>query len=72
MHLHQKTLSLDVTVKETGIVSLSEEGIQMLHERFNCHEMDENYAAVIREGIPESKRPLYFYFVIDSILDSIL
>ena len=69
---YSKTLSLNVTVKETGIVSLTEEGIQMLHERFNCHEMDDNYAAVIREGLPEDERPLYFYFAINSIINSTL
>lgn len=69
---YNKTWTLDVAVKETGIVSLTEDGIQMLHERFNCHEMDDNYAAVIREGIPENERPLYFYFAINSIINSTL
>ncbi len=41
----------------------------MLHERFNCHEMDENYAAVLREGIPENKRPMFFYFAIDKAIE---
>ncbi|MBQ6577384.1 MAG: hypothetical protein IJL91_06520 [Bacteroidales bacterium] len=67
---YSKTLSLDVAVKETGIVSLTEEGIQMLHERFNCHELDENYEYCNANAISESERPLYFYFVIDLILFS--
>ena len=57
---YSKTLSLDVAVKETGIVSLTEEGIQMLHERFNCHELDENYEYCKANAISESERPLYF------------
>lgn len=69
---YSKTLSLDVAIKETGIVSLTEDGIHMLHERFNCHELDENYAAVLREGIPENERPLLFYFAIDQVIESSL
>lgn len=35
-------------------------------------EMDDNYTAVLREGIPENERPLFFYFAIDQVIESSL
>lgn len=64
---YHKTWTLDVSIQENGIVSLTEEGIQMLHEHLNCHEMDDNYAAVVRAGIPKNKRPLFLYFAIHQV-----
>ena len=66
------TWSLDVSVNETGIIALTDEGIRILHERFGNYEMDENYEICKANGIPETERPLYFYFSIERIISSIL
>lgn len=67
-----KTFTLDVSVKETGLIEITDECIQMLHERFNCHEQDENLAILNEMHLPNDERPVLFYFVIDKILDNSL
>lgn len=66
---YNNTWSLDVAIKETGIVALTAEGIRMMHERFNCYELDGNYEYCNANSIPETERPLYFYLAIDRILN---
>ncbi len=69
---YNKTWSLDVSVKETGMVALTDEGVRMLQERFSCHEQDENYAILNAQGVPQNERPILFYFAIDRVLSSSL
>lgn len=64
------TWFLDVSIKETGLISITEKDIRMLHERFNCHDCDEDLARLNTLGIPENERPLLFYFAINKVLSS--
>ena len=64
--------ALDVAVKETGLVSIVYEDVKMLQERFSCHEQDHNLATLNSQNVPESERPVLFYFAIDGILSSSL
>ena len=62
------TWQLDVAVKETGIISITEKDILMLQERFNCHDYDNEPARLAGMGIPENERPLLFYFAIAKVI----
>ena len=63
-----KTFTLDVTVKETGLIEVTEECVRMLQERFGCHEQDENLAILEAQRIPREERPVLFYFAIDKVI----
>ena len=62
------TWSLDVSVKETGLIAITDTDIKMLQDRFGCHDYDDEPARLTAIGIPESERPLLFFFAIDKIL----
>ena len=64
-----KTFTLDVSVKETGLMAYTEEDMQFLHD-LGCFEMDDNYAILNSENVPLDERPVEFFFVIDKILSS--
>ena len=66
------TWSLDVSVKETGVISLNQEGIAYLNGSFDCHEMDYALPELEAEGIPSDQRPLLFYFALNTIIQSTL
>jgi len=62
------TWSLDVSVKETGLIAITEADIKMLQDRFACHDYDAEPARLTAMGVPENERPLLFFFAIDKIL----
>lgn len=64
------TWSLDVAIKRTGLITITEADIQMLQRDFHCHDYDADPARLAAMGIPESERPALFYFAIDRVLDS--
>lgn len=63
------TWFLDVSVKETGLVSYTEEDVRHLNE-LGSHEMDEGLEYFSAHGTPENQRPVYFYFAIEGIISS--
>lgn len=69
---YNKTWSLDVTVKETGIICVNADDVKMLQERFGCHEQDGNLVILDAKSIPDNERPLFFYFAINTIIHSTL
>ena len=64
------TWSLDVAIKETGIITITESDIRMLQQRFGCHDYDEDPARLSAMGIPDSARPALFYFAVDHVIES--
>ena len=64
------TWSLDVAIKETGIITITESDIRMLQKRFGCHDYDDDPARLSAMGIPESDRPALFYFAVDHVIES--
>lgn len=69
---YNKNWFLDVTIKETGIICINYEDVMMLQERFGCHEQDDNLSILDAKAIPDNKRPLLFYFAINTIIQSTL
>ena len=62
------TWYLDVSIKETGLITITDTDIHMLQERFGCHDYDEDPARLADMGIPDYERPALFYFAIDQII----
>lgn len=62
------TWSLDVAIRRTGLITITEADIQMLQRDFNCHDYDADLARLDAMGIPESERPALFYFAIDKVI----
>ena len=69
---YNKNWFLDVTIKETGIICINYEDVMMLQKRFGCHEQDDNLSILDAKAIPDNKRPLFFYFAINTIIQSTL
>ena len=67
---YNKTFTLDVTVKETGIICINDEDVKMLQERFGCHEQDGNLAILNKKAVSDEERPLFLYFAIDHVVES--
>ena len=64
------TWFLDVAIKKTGLITITDVDIQMLQDRFACHDYDAEPARLAAIGIPENERPLLFYFAVDKVIDS--
>ncbi len=69
---YNKTWFLDVTIKETGIICINNEDVMMLRDRFGCHEQDRNLSILDAAAVPDNERPLFFYFAINTIIQSTL
>ena len=67
---YNKTFTLDVTLKETGIICVNDADVRMLQERFGCHEQDSNLVILDKQAVPDEERPLYLYFAIGQIITS--
>ncbi len=63
------TWSLDVSIKETGTFSFKASDIRHQHE-LGSHDYDEDYEEFQARGVPESQRPILYYFAIDRIISS--
>lgn len=66
-HNYNNSWFLDVDVLESDYVAADEEGVKFLHDRYDCHELDETY-----ESLPAKERdklaPTFFFFVIDKVV----
>ena len=65
------TWSLDVSIKETGMLSFSAADIKHQHE-LGSAECDEEFVYYQNRGIPVIRRDKYYYFAIDHVIDSSL
>ena len=66
VHDYNRTWTLDVECTFQDLVAPTDEGVAMLHEEYDCHEMDEVHRKLKREGVKQY--PLYFYFELGEIL----
>lgn len=73
-HNYNNSLILDVDVKMDMVLVLDEDGINFLHEEFDCHEVDAEYWQFeddLEDGkVTEDERPIYFIFEIDKITNT--
>lgn len=66
-HNYNNTWSLDVECTLNDLVAPTDDGIAMLHEEYDCHELDEIHRKLKREGADEV--PLFFYFELGNIIE---
>ena len=67
-HNYNNSWHLDCECIQNGVIALCKEDIEMLHEQFDCHELDKDLESFEARG--EKNRPLLFYFAIGEIGDN--
>lgn len=67
-HNYNNSWFLDCKIKLNEVVAVTPEDVQFLQDEYGCHELDEALEDLERANA--EFRPLYFYFVIEEVLDT--
>ena len=67
-HNYNNTWFLDVNVEVNDSCILMKEDMDMLHEAYDSHDLDEMYKDM--ELKKEKERPMFFFFVMGNIIDT--
>jgi len=67
-HNYNNTWYMDCKVSLNDVVAVLKDDVEFLQDEFGCHELDEELDLL--EKSKAKNRPLYFYFVIDEVIDT--
>lgn len=68
-HNYNNSWSLDVECERNDFVALIDKDVEYLNEAYDCHELDEQLKDF--NARKDQNRPLYFYFAIGKVIDSV-
>lgn len=70
IHFHDYNNSwfLDVSVKDNGQCCPCNEDVKFLQDEYNCHDLDDVLSDMNAKR--QTERPLFYFFVIDKVLDT--
>lgn len=69
-HSYANSWYVDVSVKENGLLAITDRSVAILHEEYDCHELDTELERCKTMCIPDEERPRRFFFVFDKVLDT--
>jgi len=72
IHFHDYNNSwyLDIEVTYNDIFGVNAEDINMLHEKYDCHDFDDDLKALDAADVPIDERPWVFYFVCGRVIST--
>lgn len=68
-YTYNNSWSMDVECTANGIMQVTDEQVESIHQAFGSDEFDELLEDLNKDNVPDEARPYFFYFAIGKILE---